>query len=199
MKNLCKNTMGISLIFMLLVSVNIQAEEWGFGVGMSVASGFSDVVDIYERNFEIENPFYIIEESEVSPIGVNFEAAYQYDSGLRLGVGAGPIFIIAGDMEHFELPINATVGYTLSTGADTSPYIKVGIVDHYVSGDYVEGATPGLLAAVGVEFARSSFVSYTAELAIDKSIVELQRLDLGPTATEDVNSYDIVFSFRAVF
>lgn len=184
---------------MLLVSVNIQAEEWGFGVGMSVVTGFGDVVDIYERNFEIENPLYFIEESEISPVGVNFEAAYQYDSGLRLGVGAGPIYMITGDLEHFELPINATVGYTLSTDADTSPYIKVGIVDHYVSGDYVEGATPGLLAAVGVEFARSSFVSYTAELAIDKSIVELQRLDLGPEATEDVNSYELVFSFRAVF
>ena len=97
---------------MLLLAGNVNAAEWDFGVGVSYVTGISDVVDLYEDNFEIEESSDV--ETFTIPIGASFIARYQADSGITFNIGVGPAFLIAGDVEHTEIPLSATIGYMFS-------------------------------------------------------------------------------------
>ncbi len=176
----------ILLTCALVLAGNVNAGEWDFGVGVSYASGISDVADLYEDNLEIE------ESAEVDvieiPIGASFIARYQADSGLMFNIGIGPAFIIIGDADHTEIPLSATIGYSFFRDGDTSPYIRVGIVDHSVSGDYVESSDSGVLTAIGVEFGRKKGVNWGIELSMDDSSVEFE--DLTRAGNTEIDTYD---------
>jgi len=170
----------------LLLAGNVSAGDWDFGVGVSYVTGISDVVDLYEDNFEIE------ESSEVEtfsiPIGASFIARYQGDSGVMFNIGVGPAFIIAGDIGHTEIPLSATIGYMFSREGDTSPYVRIGVVDHSVSGDYVESSDSGTLMAIGVEFGRNQGLNWGIELSVDDSSVEFE--DLTRAGNTEIDTYD---------
>lgn len=176
----------IFVTWALLLAGSVHAGEWDFGVGVSYVSGISDVADLYEENLEAETS------SEVDvidiPIGAGFIARYQADSGLLFHVGIGPAFIIAGDADHTEIPISATIGYSFIRDGDTSPYIRIGVVDHSVSGDYVESSDSGTLAAIGVEFGRKQGLNWGIELSADDSTVEFE--DLNRSGNTEIETYD---------
>lgn len=171
---------------MLLLAGNLNAAEWDFGVGVSYVTGISDVVDLYEDNFEIEESSDV--ETFAIPIGASFIARYQADSGIIFNIGVGPAFIIAGDVEHTEIPLSATIGYLFSREGDTSPYIRIGVVDHSVSGDYVESSDSGVLTAIGVEFGRKQGLNWGIELSVDDSTVEFE--DLSKAGNTELETYD---------
>src|SRR5439155_20522318 len=130
---------------------------------------------------------------------------YQWDRGLRVGVGVGPYFRLTGDISYFEMPINGTVGYTFLTQSVTSPYVKAGFVHHFASGDFYSSSDPGILAAVGVEFARQNNFKYTVELSVDQSKVALDSVcGVASTpgcksGTVKLRSYETVLSFFVKF
>ena len=112
------------LMTMLLFAGSAQADEWDFGVGVSYVTGISDVVDLYEDNYEAENPGDV--DVVTIPIGVSFVGRYQADSGMMFHVGVGPAFIIVGDADHTEIPFSATIGYAFSPKGDSSAYARIG-------------------------------------------------------------------------
>ena len=170
----------------LLLAGNANAGDWDFGVGVSYVTGISDVVDLYEDNFEIEESDDV--ETFTIPIGASFVARFQADSGITVNIGVGPAFIIAGDVEHTEIPLSATIGYMFSREGDTSPYIRIGVVDHSVSGDYVESSDSGMLTAIGVEFGRNQGLNWGIELSVDDSSVEFE--DFTKAGNTEIETYD---------
>jgi hypothetical protein len=181
-----------------------HAEGWRFGLGPSYVSGIGDVTDLYERNMEFEG--YDADVDMLLPVGVAFAADYHWSSGVRLDVGLGPMFFIAGDVDHFEAPISATVGYTFMPNSEVSPYVRAGLVHHFVSGDYYASTDPGVLAAGGIDFNRASMVKFTFEVALDQSEVEFdtyrctnQFFSSCRYTTVKLNTYDVVASLYVKF
>ena len=172
-------------IFLLMLAFNANAGDWQFGFGVTYASGISDVADLYEANLEA-NPF--IDSADVSefPVGVGFRTRYQGDSGITMDIGIGPLFLILGDASHTEIPLSATVGYAFVHSANTSPYARIGVSHHIVSGDFVESSEPGLFGAVGIEFGRNEGVNWGLELSVDDSTVEF--LDLSQAGNIEINT-----------
>jgi hypothetical protein len=97
-------------------------------------------------------------------------------------------FLIAGDVRHTEIPLCATIGYMFSRGGDTSPYVRLGVVDHSVSGDYVESSDSGVLTVIGVEFGRKQGLNWGIELSVDDSTVEFE--DLSKAGNTEIETYD---------
>lgn len=189
-----------------------HAGEWRVGPGPAGVTGIDDVADLYESNYNNTNTFYQADVDLLLPIGLSVQGTYQWESGVRLDMGLGPFFMITSDpyddddadvdLDHTEIPIGVTVGYTFIPSANVSPYVRAGFAYHIVSGDYVEGSTPGLLAAAGIEFARGNFASFAFEVAVDKSEVEFERYRRTPTLVRDfveLNTYDVVISFLVKF
>jgi hypothetical protein len=202
-----KRSLFTVLSLATLAAVPVHAGEWRVGPAISVVTGVDDVGDIYEENYNNTHTFTQVEVKYVLPIGIGVQGTYTWDSGVRLDMGLGPLFFMSdtgdGDvdtgLDHTEVPISATVGYTFIPSGTVSPYVRAGFAYHFASGDYVEGSTPGLLAAVGLEFMRESFASVSLELAVDKSTVEIERFSrgLGGVVTrrlEDVNTYETIIA-----
>jgi hypothetical protein len=174
----------------VLASGVAQAGEWRFEAGIAYASGISDVADHYEENlrrlgFEADVDVRV-------PVGFGGKAIYLWDSDVRADLGIGPMFFISGDVNHFELPVSATLGYSFMPGASISPFVRAGLVYHYVDGDQYSSTSPGLLAAIGVEFTR-----VTIELATDRSEVEFDALECSAPGVcrlskRELNTYDFV-------
>jgi opacity protein-like surface antigen len=181
-------------ILMSVVAVaSAEAGTWRFGAGVAYVTGISDVADHYEENLERAG-----REAEVDlrfPLGVGASATYLWKNDIRADIGLGPMFSISGDVHHFELPLNATVGYSFLSTSNISPYVRAGLVYHYVDGDQYSDTSPGLLAAVGVDFSH-----FTIEIATDRSEVEFDALECTTATscaltTEKLNTYDLIASF----
>ena len=179
-----------------------HADEWTVGPGIAYVSNINHVIDIYKANIKAQGKTADV--SKAIPVGVSFDADRQWDTGLRIGIGIGPYFRLSGDVKHFELPISGTVGYLFLPREQASPYVKAGVVEHFVSGDYYESSTAGLLVAGGFDFARRSRVSATVQVSFDQSQIELDTLCGAGVAnctagTEKFRSYETVLSFFVKF
>lgn len=175
-----------------LLASSVAHAEWRFEAGVAFVTGINDVADHYEEN--LRRAGFDADVDVRVPVGFGAKATYLWASDLRADLGLGPMFFISGDVNHFELPVSATVGYSFMPGATISPYVRVGVVYHYVDGDQYSDTSPGLLAAIGVEFTR-----VTIELAADRSEVEFDALVCpAPNACElakrELNTYDLIAS-----
>jgi len=141
----------------------LSAGEMRYQINLSYVDGLDDLGDVLEDSWEQEQldegAWFADADITVVPIGISFSPYYQWDSGLRVGAGIGPIVLVWGDLDHFELPISARVGYTLNPEGSVSPYVFAGPSYHIASGDYVDGSDVGLVVGGGVElFKGDSFV-----------------------------------------
>jgi hypothetical protein len=182
--------------------ITAHASEWHVGGAVSFPTAQADVLDLYEENYAAQGT--PVDVTKLLPFGIAFDAHYQWNSGIRLGMGFGPLLLIAGDVQHFEAPINVTLGYTFLPKSNVSPYVKAGFVHHIANGDFVVGSNPGLLAAVGLEFARNGVAQYALEVASDQSEVEFDKLCARSQpscrpSTVTLNTYDVVISFIVKF
>ncbi len=74
---------------------------------------------------------------------------------------------------------------------------------NFAGGDYVEGLTPGLYAAFGIEFLRNRAVGFGFEVAIDQSEIEFERKipsGFGTVSTlESISPSGLVVSIFVIF
>src|SRR5262245_58934545 len=153
---------------------NARADEWSVGPGVAYVSNINQVIDIYKNNSRAQGK--TVDVDKALPIGVSFDSTYQMTTGPRIGIGIGPYFRVTGDVKHFELPIDGTVGYGFLPQEQATPYVKGGIVYHFASGDFYKSSTPGFIVAGGVDFARRRAVRGTVEVSFDASKIELDVL-----------------------
>ena len=186
------------LMVILFVSSSAKAADWRFPLGLTYVSGLADVKDIYEANMEAEG-YYVVWDIE-SPIGISFHPYAQFDSGFGVGFGIGPLMLIIGDREFFDIPIGLDFRYTFIPTANTSPYIRAGGRYHAASGDYVEGTTPGFFGGVGLEFLRNKKVNMGIEISYDSSEIEMEKKSgLYTSTTENIQPCDLMISIFAIF
>lgn len=173
-----------------------HALEWRLGA--AYASDVRHVADLYEDNLQVEG--FDAEVDLKLPIGVTGGVMYDWASGVRGDLALGPAFFIGGEVDHFEMPLSATVGYNFMRTADISPYVRAGLVHHFASGDYYSSSSPGLLAAFGLDFER-----FSAEVSLDTSEVEFDAYACNAAQTvcrpalAEFSTYDIVVSFNWKF
>jgi hypothetical protein len=196
----CVVTAAIALF--ALAGIDLRADEWHVGPGVTFVSGTSEVVDRYRANMIAEG--LIADADKPVPVGVSVDFDYEFTSGLRIGAGGGPFLRLKGSKDHLEFPINGTLGYAFTPMRNNSPYVKAGIVHHFASGDYYKSSTPGFLGAAGYEFRRQSSFRYAVEVSIDRSQVELDKLCAASdascqTGTVKVRSFDWAASFYVKF
>ena len=162
------------LMVMLFFSNSAKAADWRFPVGLTYISGFGDVVDIYKGNLEAEG--YSVSETSYIPVGLSFQPYVQLDNGLGIGAGIGPFsMIISNVASFFDVPVNLDLRYVFLHDGKTSPYVRAGVKQHFASGDYVNGSTPGFFGGIGIEFARKKRVGFGMEVAYDSSEIELEK------------------------
>jgi Outer membrane protein beta-barrel domain len=183
------------LVIFAFPAANARADEWTVGPGVAYVSNINHVLDIYKDNVRVQGKS--VDVDKAIPVGVSFDADYQMNSGMRIGVGVGPYYRLTGDVKHFELPVSGTLGYLFMPAEQASPYIKAGIVNHFASGDFYKSSTPGFLVAGGFDFARRSPISATVQVSFDASQIELDVL--GSPSPEKFRSYETVVSFFVKF
>jgi hypothetical protein len=120
------------------------------------------------------------------PIGIAVGVTHEWESGLRADFGLGSAFFIEGDIDYFELPLVATIGYNFANGAQFLPYIRAGVAYH-------ESADPSLYVAAGIDFTRLA-----VELVFDTPEVEFENTCIaGATGCDDrrkLRTYDLIES-----
>lgn len=184
-------------ILSLTATSPVQAVEWElieWRAGLAYASGIDDVADLYESNLDVEG--FDADVDLRFPLGLAAGVRYDWASGVRGDLALGPMFFIGGDIDHFELPLSVTAGYSFLRDADVSPYVRAGVMYHFTSGDYYSSADPGLFAAAGLDFTH-----FSLEIALDRSEVEFDTFACntagtlcGPAVTS-FNTYDVIASF----
>jgi len=170
LRNICL-FLGSMTIFLFLTYA-AQAGEWRHPLGLSYVSGFSDIMDVMEKNKEIEG--YDVD-SFLWPIGISYHPYYQIDGGLGIGFGIGPIQLIMGDLELYNFPISVDVRYKLLPESNISPYGRAGIAYNIVSGDYVDSSKAGFLGGIGVEFNQQSVVGWGIEVLYNASEIKMEK------------------------
>ncbi len=196
MHNRITTTVLIVLPLLFIVSGVSAAGGLRFPVGLVYIGGYKNLVDAYEDN--LENEGYDVDVTMI-PAGVSFHPYLQFDNGIRAGAGAGPILYIAGDANHFELPVNLNMGYTFLPNSNWSPYCRGGLIYHIASGDYVEGGDPGFFGAVGAEIKRFDRIGFGCEIGIDTSEIELEISDRRGRRTKKTATVDWMVSVFVIF
>jgi hypothetical protein len=183
----------------LLSFVNCaDAGQWRFPLGLTYVSGIGEVVDQIEDNLNADG--YETEKTETFPVGASFQPYYEFDSGLGIGVGLGPLMVVFGDVDFVDMPVNVCLRYALFPEAKMSPYIRAGAAYHLANGDYVEGSQPGYVGAIGLEFMRDKPVGFGIEAGYDSSTIELEDLDSSSADdTKEFTPVGFMVSIFAVF
>lgn len=199
----CCIAFGI-LCFVACISGSAEAKGWRFPVGLTGVTGYGDVVDLYEDNLEAAG--YDAEDSWNIPVGVSFQPYYEFDSGFRIGTGFGPMsyLMTAGADDNFyffTFPVNANLGFTLFPKSSVAPYVRAGVMYHLAAGDYVDGASPGLFGAVGIEFMRDRKVSFGIEVGFDASEIDFEKhyRNSSRMTIEEIRPYEVMISLFAAF
>ncbi|HEU4602360.1 MAG TPA: outer membrane beta-barrel protein [Steroidobacteraceae bacterium] len=177
----------LALLIGFGLTAQAHATEWR--LGLAYVSGLGDVTDLYEQDLRAQG-----RDANVDlkfPLGLSASFTYDWLSGVRADVSLGPAFAIQGDVDHFEMPLGATVGYNFMRDSDVSPYVRGGLMYHFASGDLYSKSKVGPVFAAGLDFTH-----FTIEVAVDRSEVEFD------TANHDsLNTYDVIASvlwrFRA--
>lgn len=181
-----------AILAWLLSGTAAHALEWRLGV--AYASGLSDVSDFYEDT--LRRAGFDADVEVKFPLGVAASFIYDWPGGMRADFGLGPAFLIGGDIEHSEVPLSATLGYNFMRYSHASPYVRGGLVYHLTDGDLYSSASPGVFAAVGVDFTH-----FTLELAADRSQVEFDSLSCDASGascqrgTTELHTYEVLASF----
>lgn len=174
---------GFVLCMFALLALSLPGSAMAGGmrypVGLSYVSGFSDLADQYKDNLEAEG--YFVWDVTEWPVGISFKPYYQWDNGLRLGVDVGPIMAIYGDIDHFQVPLNVNVGYTLNPSDPVSFYVRGGPSYHFASGDYVDGSNLGVMGGVGVELFKGARTALAIEATYDTAEVDIEDVAGGGT------------------
>ena len=192
-------TLSVVLAALLIFGAGtVTAGEWRIPVGISFVSGVGDITDQYEDNLQADG--YITESVDGLPIGISFQPYYEFDSGLGIGLGLGPVMFIYGDVDFLNLPVNVCLRYAPMKKSRASVYFRAGASYNMANGDYVEDSKVGFIGAIGIEFMRDRAVGFGIEAGYDSSTIELEdRTTINPTDTKEFEPVGFTVGLFAVF
>jgi hypothetical protein len=187
----------MAFLILLTVSSSAIAADWRFPFGLAYVGNFNKVVDLYEDNLEAEG--YWVSEDFAWPVGLTFQPYVEFDMGIGIGMGFGPLMYIKTDMDKdfFNVPLNINLRYSFIPKGNISPYVRGGVSYNIVSGDYVDKSKPGPFGAVGVEFLRKKPVGFGFEVGYDGSTIEFD--DFNSSSTEGTKNIKPIGVFASIF
>ncbi len=198
---------AVSLVAALLVGINAEAAgdskgEGRFAVGLSYASGISEVSDFITDSFESSG--YEIDELTI-PVGLSLAGGYRFGFGGEIMVDAGPFAMVyidaiggtaSGEYFTWDLPVGLTAGYAFFSSHSVSPYLRGGVRHHFAGGDFYDSSSPGLYVAGGINFFSNRAVQLQLEVAYDDATVKFEDF-FGDT--EEIKPGGLLVSIRAAF
>lgn len=199
-------------VALLVVGNSAQAGEWRFPVGLTYASGFSDVADLFEKNMSATG--FAVSDSSSWPVGIAFQPYYQFDGGMGIGGGFGPAMLIYGDSyDMYAVPINLSARYTFAPDSNISPYLRAGVSYFIANGDFVKGSDAGISGGAGIEFGRRGAVGFGIEMSYDAATITMDKISgpffpffflygypmFSPPGTEEIKPGGFMVSIYAVF
>jgi len=190
------------ILLTMFLTGSAMAGGMRWPIGISYVNGFEDLTDQYEDNIKADGNWVLKDDISPWPVGISFQPYYQWDDGLRVGVGVGPIMMIMGDVDHFQLPFSVTAGYTFMPDGPVSPYVKVGPSYHFASGDDYEGSNVGFVAGVGIELLKNKSNTFALglEAVYDSAEVEIEDRTTGKVGdTVDIKAAEFVVSLLLRF
>jgi len=201
-KEYCVRMKKISFLLCMLAVLTMfltgsaMAGGMRWPIGISYVNGFTDLADQYEDNLQAEG--YWTLSADPWPVGISLQPYYQWDDGFRLGAGIGPIIMIYGDRDHFQLPLSVTAGYTFMPNGPVSPYVRGGLSYHVASGDYVDGSNMGFIGGVGIELLKNKKNTFALglEAVYDSAEVDIENARTGGTVGIKAAEFVVSLLFR---
>lgn len=188
----------LAIVITLSLVGSATAVNWRFPVALTYVSGWQDVKDIYEDNLDARG--YSYDDISGLPVGISFHPYAEFDKGFAVGGGIGPLMLIVGDWDFFDLPMRMDFRYTIMPKNDTAAYFRIGPSLHIASGDFVESNGAGIFVGAGVEFLRTRRVGMGIEMAYDSAEVEFQKYsNHWNYSKEKIKPCEFMFSVFAVF
>lgn len=177
-----------------------EKAQWHFPVHLGYISGLSDVTDTMIEGGGSADTFDW-------PIGASFQPYLMFPSGFGFGFDVGPLAIVGfewdGDSDWDEdemsviLPLGAYVRYDFAPADKTSPYVRAGLRQCLVGGDFLREGSIGANVGLGVELNRDRRVSYGFEASYDTCEVEVWQFSNGTYVDE--KPYGFMASFFLSF
>lgn len=213
MKKSAYNTCVVAVVLAgLLTGVSAKAAdeevkkgEARFAIGLTYASGVSDVNDFITETFELSG--YEVDDL-VIPVGLSLVGGYRFANGVEILIDAGPVSLVYvdatggmldGEYTYWDVPVGLTGGYAFLTDRAVSPYVRGGFRHHFAGGDFYDSSTPGLYIAGGLNFFSNKAMQLQLEVAYDTSEVSLVDDVAGTGRSEDVEPGAFMASIRAAF
>lgn len=168
-------------LFVLILSVSANAapasDYWRFALGYSYLSQVDEIKDSYKHLARDAGEGKDVYNTSLS---LRFQPYYQFSSGIRTGICIGPLIMMHGDVHHFQVPLNISLGYSFFKDSPFSAYILCGAAYHIATGDFYSDSTPGFYGGMGCEILNTEPVHLGFEVAYDSSAITLDR---GPAKT----------------
>lgn len=172
-----------------------HAATFDHALGLSYVTGVGDVGDFYDDEASLDVTTW--------PVGLTYRFVVNLDIGVRVDLGVGPIVLMLGDSDYWDVPLQATVGYSLFPHHTFRPYLRGGVSYHVMDGDLVDSkAGAGLLGAVGVEIGRRGRGSFFAEVSLDTAEATFRHENPSPgvnSRAEDIKVSDVAVTVGFTF
>jgi len=193
-----KNVVLGSLIicYVMLCSSILYGKDLHHSLGLYYVSGLDNVVDTIEHNLEEEG--YSVDTFEW-PIGLSYQPYFQFDSGVIIGAGIGPIMVVFGDVDFYDVPIKFNIGYSFFQKSYMSPYVKIGTAYHVVGGDYVDNGAIGITTSVGIQLSKHENFAWGLELTYDSTEVDFDYYKNGRRTTKSIKPAELLIGLFVVF
>ncbi|MCU7922893.1 MAG: hypothetical protein KZQ88_09350 [Candidatus Thiodiazotropha sp. (ex Dulcina madagascariensis)] len=169
-------------------------------IGFSYVSGARNVWDWHEDNL------FLDDELSGVPIGLFYRFTGLFDSGFRLDAGVGPLVLIIGDVEYYDVPIQFSIGYGFFSSSSFRPYARVGASFHINDGDYlVDETNAGVIGAIGFELGEpNDSVNFFMEASYDNTEVTFSTAESNEyfarrPSQEDILASDFMLTIGARF
>jgi hypothetical protein len=155
--------LGLSTSLLITSKAALSADSAHY-VGLSYVSGIRDIWDWHEDTLDPDDF------EHGAPVGLSYRFAAIENDGIRLDLGLGPIVLIMGDIEYFDLPLQFSLGYSFFNSSSVRPYVRLGASIHLNSGDYlVEENSVGGIGAIGIDFGEAGTTNFFIEAAYDSA------------------------------
>jgi hypothetical protein len=197
MKTGCVVVSGF-LCMMTALTACAGASGFDFRVGLSYISGIQGITDFYEDEFEAAS-------TPISGVGLQFNTHYNWSHGSRADFTLGPVAVIIGDVEYYDVPLSFTYGFNFPLSEAIWLYGRAGVAFHIVGGDLDPKADPGVVGYVGMDFLRNKRVGFGFEVGYDSSTVTFTREDFSywswepEKAEEELPASEVIVSVFARF
>lgn len=167
------------------------AAETRWQVGLSYASGLSDLRDKLEAN----NPG--LTTKQLLPLGLTAAVYRDFGNGMAIGGSIGPAVVATGDVSFTIIPLALDLRYVFSRGEKSRIYGRLGVEKAFVSGDLVSSGSTGGVLGVGMEFAAPGRSGWGVEATLHSTQVNVNG-NLGHRAQEArpyAGSLGVFFAF----